>query len=75
MDTQYYKDHSVQVVFKAADDIGFIWLALVDGRFVGPPDQQKFIYETPEEAKDAGWQYAAAHINDLEKADEPKGQI
>ncbi|GEM_PF-1801062 len=65
LDQFEYKDRAVSVICSVHNIIGFIWILLIDGAFVGPEDDEKPGFPTPTEACEDGAAYARAYIDEL----------
>lgn len=63
MDNIFYKNHSVQVLSEELREESHVWIVNIDGKFVGPPDNEKSTYNSSHEACQAGLQFAMSVID------------
>lgn len=63
LDQFEYKERAVSVICSVHSIVGFIWILLIDGAFVGPEDDQKPKFSTAAEACQDGAAYARNYID------------
>lgn len=65
LDQFEYKNCAVSVICSVHSIIGFVWILLIDGAFIGPEDEDKPGFPTPTEACEDGAAYARAYIDEM----------